>query len=138
MTVWVVYTSSLNQVDNDWSDRLIKVARYEQVGHMLKKWYLNHNSNNSISIHPLLDKPYIVPGTSPVVSSGFRILRSKMTIGGMDEPAALQQASIVMLALFPVHTTWECFVPDGATTFNDDGSRGMPLSSQLYICHGLS
>ena len=101
------------------------------LGAYLRKWLLNHLSNNSWSIHPLPDKPYMVPGTSPIVSWGDKVLRSQMTIGGMHKPTAFTHPTIVTWDLLPdpmVHAAR----PLSTTTFGGLGSSGMPLSSILY------
>ena len=56
------------------------------AGAYLKKWPL---IKLSWSIHLLPDRPYIVPGSSPLVSSGASVLWFQITIGGIQKPAAL-------------------------------------------------
>ena len=98
---------------------------------------MNHNSKSCVSIHPLADKPYIDPGTSPIVMSGFSEFQSNITIGGTANPAALQHAKMDICALSPVETTHECQAPISATTFKEGGSSGIPLSSALKVLAGF-
>jgi len=90
-----------------------------------------------MSIQPFPERPYMVPGTSPMVSSGARVLRSQITMGGMQKPAALQHPTIVTWDLFPEPTVM-ALLPRSATILGALGSRGMPLSSILNTCPGLS
>ena len=64
-------------------------------GTQTKKWLINQDSKISMSIHPLSLRPYMVPGTSPMVRSGFSIFLSNMTSGGIAYPPALQQDKTV-------------------------------------------
>ena len=79
--------------------------------------------NNSWLIQPW---PYIVPGTSPVVNSGFRTLRSKITKGGITTPLAQQQqANTVTCDFESPMTALTLLAPVLATTFPPLGLRGI-------------
>ena len=67
-----------------------------QEGASIRKWCLNQSSNNVSSIQLFEDRPYIVPGTSPIVISGLNVFQSNTTNGGITYAAALQQASVVI------------------------------------------
>ena len=48
--------------------------------------------NSSESIHPFEESSYVFP--SPIVTSGCKVLRSRMTVGGTQKPPALTQATM--------------------------------------------
>ena len=55
----------------------------------------NQASNNSVLIHPLSLKPYLVPRNSPFVHAGLRLCALKITMGGIACPITLEQPTIV-------------------------------------------
>lgn len=103
-----------------------------------RKWCRNHNSNNSESIHPLVDVPYTVPSTSPSVISSLINFRSNITYGGSGYPPAEQHMSTVIWDLFPALVEYGCLSSLTVTTFGGLGDSGMPVLSQFRIWHGLS
>lgn len=42
------------------------------------------------------DRPYLVPGNSPSVKRGGKVFQSKITIGGINDPAAFTLATTVI------------------------------------------
>jgi len=90
-----------------------------------------------MSIQPFPESPYMVPGTSPMVSSSARVLWSQITMGGMQKPVALQHPTIVTWDLFSKATVM-ALLPRSATILGTLESKGMPLLSIFNTCPGLS
>ena len=80
----------------------------------------------------------MVPGTSPMVRSGFSIFLSNMTSGGIAYPPALQQDKTVIWVLSLLEREDGCFSPFLDTTFGGFGLSGKPDSSKLKIWQGRS
>ena len=70
----------------------------------------------------------MVPGTSPLVSSGASVLWSQITIGDMQNPATLTHPTMVTWDLLPDPTA-AAALPLSTTTFGVLGLKGMQLSS---------
>ena len=106
--------------------------------HTLKNDDAYQVSNSSWSTHPFSDRPYIVPGISPLVSSGLRAFLSQITMGGRECPPALIQASTVICNLFPKLIAWALRSPTEYIPFGYFGTNGNPFSFILNVCHRLS
>ena len=99
-------------VDNEMNGHAsIRRSRGCMGGAWARKWWLNHKSKSSPSIHPFFNNPYTVPGTSPIVSSGLSFCQSKITQGRRAYPEALEHESTTSLLnhFSPEPTAEGCF-----------------------------
>ena len=88
------------------SQMATKIKKTGRVGGMyLMKWLFSQR-NNSWSIHPFSDKPYNVPGTSPLVTSWLSLSPLNITIGGITLSAVLSHTTTVIYVLFPEDCPW--------------------------------
>lgn len=98
-----------------------------------------HSLKISGSIHPLFAlRPYIVLGASPTVNAFSKLLRLKMTRGGMAHPDALAQHRTVICIFTPEVLLYTRFIPLIRTHLPGLVKSGIPLSSALKTSGGLS
>ena len=77
-----------------------------------------------------------MPGTSPSERAADNVLRSHITIGGMQKPDALTQPTTVIWVLSPEIMEQGLRTFEPMITFGGFGLRGMPVSSMLKMRHG--
>ena len=74
-----------------------------------------------------------MPGTSLSERAADNVLRSHITIGGMQKPDALTQPCTVTWVLSPEKMEQGLRTFEPTITFGGFGLRGMPVSSMLKI-----
>lgn len=89
--------------------------------------------SNKPSIQPFLDRLYIVPGTSAHLIQSINYDKWRKSI-----PCCVGTSKNGHLGLTPNPTAHGFFMARFATICSGEGSSGIPVSSTLNICEGLS